>query len=482
MDNEALKKNTIAGLLWSFAERVGTQLVSFLVSIVLARLLMPEDYGIIAIVWVFISLCDVLVNSGFGSSLVQKRETDELDFSTVFYFSFAMSLVLYGALFSAAPYIAKWYDIALLTPVLRVMGLRLLIASVGTVQKAKVLRDMDFRKFFYSSLGGTFFSAVVGVATAYLGYGVWALVAQELTNMFIDMIILFITVDWRPRWMFSMSHLKVLFRFGWKLLVTSLLNTMYEEFQSLYVGKRYSTQTLAFYSRGRQFPHLIIDNVNASISNVLLPAFSVAQDDLEAVKNMTIRGMRICSYLMTPAMLGLATVADPLVRILLTEKWSDCIPYMQLFCVNGMILPLLSVNNQAVYAIGRSDTALRLNVIKKIVGIGLIVCFVRVSIMAMVIACVAGSLFALCLDTLANKKLFGYGFTDLIRDVLPNWLLSAVMVLAVNMAAMLELPLFVDLVFRVVVGVLVYVLLSALLKVESFGYILNILKDYIKRE
>lgn len=481
INGETLKKKTIAGFFWSFAERIGAQLVGFVVSVILARLLMPEDYGIIAIVWIFISLSDVLVNSGLGSSLIQKQKVDDLDFSTVFYFSFAMSLVLYSGLFVAAPYIAKWYNIPLLTPVLRVMGLRLLIASVATSQKAKVLLDMDYRKFFFSTIGGTLFSAVVGIAIAYLGGGVWALVAQELTNMFVDMMILFLTVDWRPKWMFSLSRLKGLFSYGWKLLATSLLNTAYEQFQSLYIGKQYTTEALAFYSRGRQFPHLIIDNVNASISSVLLPAISTVQNDLEAVKNMTSRGMRIGSYVMTPIMLGLAAVSDPLIRILLTDKWIDCVPYLQLFCVNGMILPLLSVNNQAVYAIGRSDIALKLNIAKKLIGLVLMVCFVRVSILAMVWAYIAGSMLALCMDAIVNKRLFDYGVWDTICDVVPNWLLSGGMALVVYMVGMLELPLLLKLVAMILSGVMAYVLLSAVFRVDSFRYILNMLKGFVKK-
>lgn len=481
MAEDSLKGKTIAGLFWTFAERIGAQLVSFVVSIVLARLLMPEEYGIIAIVWVFINICNVFVNSGFGRSLIQKKNADDLDFSSVFWFSLAMSLVLYAGLFIAAPWIARWYEMELLAPVLRVMGLRLIVAAFNTVQKAKVSRDMEFRKFFFSTIGGTLFSAVVGIAMAYLGFGVWALVAQELTNVAIDTTILFITIQWRPRLQFSLERMKGLFSYGWKVLVSSLIDTLYEDFRSLYVGKLYTAEDLAYYTRGKQFPHLLVDNVNTSIASVLFPAISAAQGDPDAVKAMTRRAMMTSSYVLTPMLVGLAAVAEPMITLLLTEKWLPCVPFLQILCINCALMPLQTANLQAINAMGRSDISLKLNMIKKSFGILMVVLFIPISVEAVAWAGVASGLFALCMNVYPNRKLIDYGMKEQLRDVVPNWLLSAAMLVLVRLVHLLGLSVIPELIVMVLVGVVSYVAMSVLFRVESFNYIWKMLKPALGR-
>lgn len=481
MSNDSLKGKTIAGLFWTFAERIGAQLVSFVVSIVLARLLMPEEYGIIAIVWVFINICNVFVNSGFGRALIQKKEADDLDFSSVFWFSMAVSAVLYAVLYAAAPWIARWYEMEQLCPVLRVMGLRLIVASFNTVQRAKVSRDMQFKKFFFSTLGGTLFSAVVGIAMAYLGFGVWALVAQELTNVMIDTTILFITIKWRPRLMFSLERMRGLFSYGWKVLVTGLIDTLYEDFRSLYVGKLYTAEDLAYYTRGKQFPHLLVDNVNTSIASVLFPAISAAQGDPDAVKAMTRRAMMTSSYIVTPMMVGLAAVAEPLILLLLTEKWLPSVIFLQIICINCALLPLQTANIQAINAVGRSDITLKLNVIKKAFGLLMVVIFTRISVEAMAWAGVATGLFSLFVNVFPNRKLIDYGLWEQLRDIIPNWLLSGAMLVLVRLVHLLRLSVIPELIVMVLVGVVSYVALSVLFRVESFAYIWKMLKPVLNR-
>ena len=479
MSNDSLRGKTISGLFWTFAERIGAQAVGFVVSIVLARLLMPEEYGIIAIVWVFINICDVFVNSGLGRSLIQKKNADDLDFSSVFWFSMGMSVVLYLGLFAAAPKIADWYDMAVLAPVLRVMGLRLILAAVNTVQKAKVSKEMQFRKFFFSTIGGTMISAVVGIAMAFRGLGVWALVAQELTNVLIDTVILFATFNWYPRLMFSLERMKVLLAYGWKVLVTGLIDTFYENFKSLYVGKLYTASDLAYYTRGRQFPYLLVDNVNSSISSVLFPAISSAQDDTVAVKAMTRRAMKTSSYVLTPMLAGLAAVAEPMILLLLTEKWLFCIPFLQIICITCALIPLQTANIQAINALGRSDISLKLNIIKKSFGFAMVLIFARISVKAMVWAGVANSVFALCVNVFPNRKLINYGLWEQLHDVLPNWLLSLAMIVPVRLVSLLNLPLLLELLLMIVVGAVFYGAMSALLKLESFIYIWKLMKPAI---
>lgn len=477
-----LKRKTLAGLFWTFAERIGAQLISFVVSIVLARLLLPEEYGVIAIVLVFINLCDVFVNSGFGKALIQKKDADDVDFSSVFYFSLTMSVVLYAVLFFAAPYIAVFYEMEILAPVLRVMGLRVILASYSSVLQAKVSKGMEFKKFFYSSLGGTLLSAVVGVAMAYMGFGVWALVAQDSVDAVVDTIILALTVKWRPGLVFSFQRMKVLFHYGWKVLVGGLIDTLYEDFRSLYVGKLYSADDLAYYTRGKQFPNIIVTNVNTSISSVLFPAISSAQGNIADVKAMTRRAMKTSAYVMTPMLCGLAAVAEPLVLLLLTEKWLPCVPFLQILCINSILMPLQTANIQAIYAMGRSDIGLKLNVVKKAFGFLMVLIFARFSVLAMVWAGVVSAFFSLIMNILPNRKLLGYGFVEQMKDIVPYWVMSAAMMLLVKAVALLGLPTIAELVVMVLVGVAAYVLMSVLFKVESFSYLLNTIKPMLMRK
>ncbi len=481
MADDSLKKKTLAGLFWTFSERIGVQLVGFVVQILLARLLAPNEYSIITIVLVFVNICNVFVDRGFGRSLIQKLDADELDFSSVFYASLGLTTFLYIGLFAAAPWIASFYGMEILCPVLRVMGLRLILSAVNTVQKAKVSREMQFKKFFAATASGTVASAVIGIAMAYRGWGVWALVAQNISNLTINTLVSFAVVDWRPRWMFSMARVRSLLGFGWKLMATALLDTVYEEFRTLYVGKLHTPNDLAFFDRGKQFPYMIIDNVNTSITNVLFPAIASQQKDRDTVRGITRRAMKISAYVLSPLLFGLAAVAEPLVEVVLTEKWLPCVPYLQILCINCVLTPLHTSNTQAILALGRSDIALKLNIAKKGFGLVTVLIFTPVSVKAMAWAGVATGVFSLLLNIAPNGKLLGYGYAEQLRDVLPSWLLSGAMFALVRLVGLLGLPAFGELCVMVLTGMVSYVTLSAVFKVESFGYILNMLMPVLKK-
>ena len=263
------KNTTVKNFIWRFAERCGAQLVTFVVSIVLARILSPDDYGTVALVTVFTTILQVFVDSGLGTALIQKKNADDLDFSSVFYFNFVVCLVLYAGMFLAAPLIASFYNDLTLTPIIRVISLTIVISGVKGIQQSFVSRNMLFKRFFFSTLGGTIFSAIIGIAMAYAGCGVWAIVAQQLSNTAIDTLILWLTVKWRPKKMFSWERLKTLFSFGWKLLISSLLDTVYSNIRSLVIGKMYSPSDLAYYNQGDKLPSTVITNINTSIASVL---------------------------------------------------------------------------------------------------------------------------------------------------------------------------------------------------------------------
>ncbi len=476
------RENVLPNLIWRFLERTGSQGVSFVVSVVLARLLLPEAYGTIALITVLISLLQVFVNSGLGTALVQKKDADDMDFSTVFYFNVAMCLVLYGFLFLAAPLVAAFYELPELTPLVRVLGLTLVISGVNNIQQSYVSKTMQFKRFFFATLGGTLFSAIVGIVMAYAGYGVWALIAQTLTNNAVNTAILWITVKWRPRWMFSWERLKGLFSYGWKLLVSALLDTGYRDLRQLIIGKVYTTGDLAYYNKGNQLPNLLVTNINSSIDSVLLPTMSAEQDDRERVKAMTRRAIKTSTYIMMPMMMGLAVCAEPLVRLLLTEKWLPCVFYLRIFCFSDAFYPIHTANLNAIKAMGRSDLFLKLEVAKKAIGLATLFATMFVSVEAMAYSLLLTTLTSQIINAWPNKKLLNYSYLEQVKDMLPQIVLSCVMGAAVYAVSFLHLGDVVTLLIQVPLGALIYVAGSRLFKLDSFVYLWEMLKKLLPKK
>ena len=470
--------NVINNFLWRLAERVGAQGVKLLVELVLARILLPEQYGVIAMVAVFITVFNVFVDSGLGNALIQKKDADDLDFSSVFWFNVVWCIVLYGILFLISPLVASFYHREELTLILRVLGLQIVISGVKNVYQAYVSRTMQFRKFFFSTLGGTVGAAVIGITMAYRGYGVWALVAQQLFNVLTDTVILTITVKWHPRRMFSFERLKGLLSDGWKLLLSALLDTLYNEARSLIIGRKYTSEDLAFYNRGELFPQVIAANVNTSIDSVLLPTMSREQDECEKVRAMTRRAIMTSTYIMAPLMIGIACVGTPLVRLILTEKWMPCVPYLQIFCASMLFFPIHTANLNAIKAMGRSDLFLKLEILKKVIGIALILITMHISVLAMALSTLVNSLLCQLINTWPNRKLLDYSYGDQIRDILPNILLAAVMGGCVFVVGLIGLPDWATLLIQVVLGAALYAGLSAATKNESYRYLLDVLKNF----
>ena len=328
-----LKTKTLSGFIYKFAERAGAQGIGFIVQVVLARILVPEEYGIISLVAVFITICDVFVTYGFGNSLVVNKESDSLDFSTCFYFGICLAVVLYGIMFVVSPLIADFYNNPFLTPVLRVMALRIPIAAVNSVQHAYVQKHMWFKKFFYATLIGTVVSGVIAIIMAKAGFGVWALVEQYLGNVLIDTICLWIIVGWRPTREFSFERLKAIYNYGWKILVVGLIDTLYGRLRNLVIGKKYTSEDLAYYDRGYKFPSFGMRLIEPTVNSVLFPALSQSRDDQVQMKNITRKVMMASTYIVSPIMVGLAVVAKPLVLVLLTKKWLPCVIYLQIGCL-----------------------------------------------------------------------------------------------------------------------------------------------------
>lgn len=468
-NNNGLLRN----LSWKFAERISAQVVTLVVSIVLARLLDPSHYGLISIVNIFITLANVFVSDGFGSALIQKKDSDVLDFSSVLYFNICFSLVLYGILWISAPYISSFYGdgYELLTPVLRVLSLRLILSAINSVQQAYISKNMMFEKFFWATLFGTIVSAFVGIYMAYKGYGVWALVAQYMTNTTIDTIVLQISINKWPVLRFSFERLKQLLGFGARILGSNLLITGYQELRALIIGKVYSSEDLAFYDKGKQFPSIIVTNINTSIGAVLFPKMSQLQDSKDDVKLLTRKSIRFGSYCMCPIMLGLAAVSRPVVSILLTDKWLPCVPLMQLLCINSMCLPFHTANMQATKAMGRSDITFKTEIIKKSIELVVLISVMRISVTAIVIGMAACSVSFVFLNGYPNIKLIDYSLKEQLNDLLPNLVMSSIMAALVMLIGMANINQYLLVIIQVIVGALFYVLLSVVTRNKEFKYI-----------
>lgn len=471
-------KTVIKNMSWKFAERITAQVVTFVVSIVLARILDPSDYGIVSLVTVFITIANVFVSDGLGSALIQKKEADALDFSSALYFNTLFSIFLYGILFFAAPFIARFFGegYEILSPILRVLGLRIIVAAINSVQQAYVSRKMIFQKFFWATLFGTVASAFVGIWMAYHGYGAWALVGQYLTNTTVDTIVLAVVLGKKPVLAFSFKRVKKLFDYGIKILGSGLLVAMYTEVRSFIIGKVYTSSDLAYYDKARQFPSLFVNNIVATISAVLFPKMSSEQDDLALVKATTKRSIRFTSYLMCPLMFGLAAIAESLVRLLLTDKWLPCVPLLQVLCITYLWQPIHSADIQAIKAVGRSDIILKLEIIKKSIEIVVLVAVMFISVDAIVISMSVNATLFVAVNAMPVKKLLGYSLKEQIKDMVPSFVMSAIMAVVVWAFNFLPLSSALILMVQVIVGVALYIGMSHITKNSEYRYFTSFVK------
>lgn len=479
-----MRKNSIlSSLFWKFGERIIAQVITLVVSLIIARILSPSEYGVVSIVTVIITLLNVLVSDGLGSALIQKKEADSTDFSTVFFFNIIFSVILYIILFAIAPLIGAAFGegYELLPSIIRILSLRLILCGINSVQQAYISREMEFKKFFFSTIIGTIISAVVGIKMAYDGWGVWALVGQYLTNTTIDTIVLSFTSGLKIRWLFSYDRLRELLSYGTKVLGASLLVNGFLELRTIIIAKAYGASDLAYFDRGRQIPGIVVNNVNTAVNSVLFPAMSKEQNNIENVRNITKKSIRIGAYIMCPMMIGLMIVARPLVLLILTEKWVDAVPFLQMFCLIYLFQPLHTANSQAYKAIGRSDIYLKIEVIKKVIEVVTLVITLFFSLKIMTISMVITSTIFTYINAFPNKRLISYSFKEQVKDITPSLLLSVIMAVIVIMVGKLQLPLLYSIVLQIVVGCVCYIGLSLLTKNKAFYELTSIANHILKK-
>lgn len=466
-------EGAFTNMLWRFAERTGAQIVSFIVSIIIARIVGPSAYGIVAIVNVFTNILFVFVDSGLGNSLIQKKDSDDLDFSTVFLTNIFICVILYFILFLVAPFIASFYSNGDLISITRVAGLTLLLSSVKNVQQAYVSKYLLFRKFFFATLIGTILSAIFGVTLALLGFGVWALVLSGLINNFVDTVVLWTSVKWRPNITFSFGRLKRLLSFGSRILLANLLQVFYSNIYDLFIGKRYSSSDLAYFNKGRQLPNLLVNSVDDSINSVLLPILSYKQEDVPAIRRMTKRALKINVYIMTPIMVGLFAVSEPLVRVLLGVEWMPMVPFLRIFSLIQVFRPFATSNLSAMKALGRSDLFFKLEIVKDAVGISILLLSLKYGPFGIAVGLLITTILTQIINSTPNKWLIGYSFLNQICDTLPIMLLSIIMGGLVYLILLFRFNDIVTVILQCLTGAAVYVSLSMIFKVDSFFYILD---------
>lgn len=470
-----LIRKVTGGMFWTFAERFFAQGVTAVVAIVLARLLTPDDYGIISIVMVFISIADVFATSGIGSALVQKKEISPIDYDSAFHLNMMISIVIYAVVFWVAPFVGAFYNMDILMPVIRVMGIRIPIAAANSIQQAYVRREMKFRFFFFATLGGTVISGIVGIAFALLEAGVWALVAQYLTNVIIDTAVLFLLNGWRPSLRFSCDSAKNTLSFGWKILVAELIGSFGNRLKILVSGRAFSAADIAYYEQGNRYPSLLTTNVNAAINQVMFPVFSRSQENPEQMQQMLRKTVQIGLFFLNPILIGFAATSDSFVRVFLTEKWIECVPYVKIFCLYFLTRPLESATTQALQAIGRADLGLYKIIV---VNISTFIClFVSIFYFHSIFVLACTSLFTMAVSMIINMyfvhKILNYRILDQFYDLMLSILPAAMMGGIVILIGYIELPVTIIFGIQIICGVVSYTIFAMIFNQKSFNYVCN---------
>jgi len=478
--SDNLKKDTLHALFWSFIERFGNQAIQFMFSIIMARLLMPEEFGLIAMLSIFVAMGNTFVNSGFGQALIQKQDSNHIDECSIFYFNILVALFATIILFFCAPLIADFYDQPELAPMSRVLSLIFIFNALGLVQRTLLNKKLDFKTQLKVSLSASLISGIISIALAFNGFGVWSLIALYLCNDFFNTAFLWFFSSWRPSLIFSMISLKSMFSFGSKLFIVSLTNSVFVNLHKLIIGKFFSPSALGFYSRADSLYKYPVVIINSVVSQVSFPVFSKIQDDKQRLKNLIRKSLKTITFITFPLMIGFIVVAHPLIEILLTKKWLPSVFYLQLLCIIGMLYPILAINLNALNAQGRSDLYLKIDIINKILILITITITYRFGVTAMIIGQIVNSLISYYLYSFYTSKLLGLTIITQIKDMFPAFSISIVMgfliycvkYLSINNQLLL-------LITQITLGGLIYISLCFIFKISAFMEIIIMIKGFI---
>ena len=465
---ESLKNKTVKGVGWSFIDNLSSSGVSFLVGLVLARLLTPSEYGIMAILTIFIAVSNSIVDSGFSNALIRKTDAKQVDYNTVFLFNLLVSGLLYVALFFAAPAISVFFKEPLLVEVMRVIGWVLVINALAIIPRTLFVKAVNFRTQTKVSLIASISSGVVGIGMALAGMGVWSLVGQQLSRQLLNTLFLWIYCKWRPAWEFSVQSFKELFGFGSKILLSGLLNTVFNEIYALVIGRCYTSAQLGQYTRANQFNQIFSSNLTTVIQRVSYPVLSSIQDEPERLREAYRKVIKSTMLISFACMLGLAAVAKPLIILLIGEKWLPAVGFLQIICFSGMLYPLHAINLNILQVKGRSDLLLKLEIVKKIIAVGPLVLGVLFSIEYMLWGSVFTSLIAYFLNSYYSADLIKYPTKEQIKDILPTFLASFVTATAMWSLTLLSLSHWLLLPLQCLLGIILAVFIYERLHLPEY--------------
>lgn len=474
--SENLKKETTKGVFWSLIERFGTQGVQFLVMLVMARLLSPNDYGVVGMLVVFVAIAQAFVDGGFSQALIRKKDRTEVDNSTVFYFNIVVSVLLYLIFYLFAPCVSKFYNMPTLTPFMRVICLSIIINAFGVVQRALFNANIDFKAQAKASLIAIVISGAIGITLAFRGFGPWALVWQQLSNLVVNTLFLWIYSEWRPILAYSWKSFNELFSFGSKLLATSLLNAIYNNIQTIVIGKLYAAKSLGLYTRAAHFADLPSQQFTSVFMRVTFPVLCKVQDDLERLTSVYRRMLRVSAYIVFPLLIGMAAVAHPMIRVFIGEQWIECAYMLQIICFAEMWYPIHAINLDILQVSGRSDLFLKIEIYKKIVSLALLAISAPFGIIAMCYSNLLSSLICLYINTYYSSKILGISLLSQLKDLFPTISLAMVMFVIVQVVIFFISNVFAQLVVGIIVGVIVYISLSYILRFSELKELISLRK------
>jgi O-antigen/teichoic acid export membrane protein len=472
----SLKRLTAKGVFWSSVERFSAQGIQFVLGLILARILSPSEYGIIGMLSIFIAVAQSFIDSGFSNALIRKKDRNEVDYSTVFYFNIIVGIVAYFILFFLAPLIANFYETPILSQLTKVVALNVFINSLAIVQRAKLTITVDFKTQAKATTLSVILSGILGIYLAYTGLGVWALAIQSVSRNFINVLLLWILSKWKPKRIFSMSSFREMFDYGYKLLISGLIDTLYRNIYSLVIGKVFSANDLGNYSRAQQFANFPSSNITGVIGRVTFPIMSKIQDDDERLSNTYRKYLRLTAFIVFPLMMGLAALARPMIIFILTEKWEATIILLQILCFSMMLYPIHAINLNLIQVKGRSDWFLKLEIIKKIVGVSILCITIPMGLVAMVVGGIFTSIICLGINTHYTGKLINLGFWKQMLDLAPIFLISVMMGAVVSLSVYFVTINLLKLIIGIIVGIIFYFLSAKILKMKELDDLMSLIK------
>ena len=478
-----LKEKTVSGMMWGAVGKVGTLTINFLSNLVLARLLMPEDFDCIGMLAIFLAVSNIFIQGGLGTALIQKKNPTKLDYSTVFYWNLVFAVVFYVILFAIAPAVARFYGLPILQPMLRVQSSVLIIQSFAIVQITQLQKRMDFRALAIRNMAAALAGTLIAIPMAFHGYGAWSLVASAILAAIVNVLLLWKMSDWRPSLEFSFASLKQLFSFGGLMLLSSLAETLYTNLQGLIIGKRFPAGNLGYYMQAKKLEEVPVTGLSSIVNDVTFPAFAKLQDDPDRLLEGMRKSTKALSFVNFPMMILLMIIALPLITLLSGAKWETSAPYFQILCISGLIYTINTLNTNVIKALGKGKIYFAVQIIKRTIGIALIFFGMRYGIYGLLWAVASVSYISFIINALVSKRLINYGIFRQLWDVFPCLLAAATAgVLAYLLGRVLPLNMYVVMLIQIVVYAVLYLLLAKLLKIEGLQTYTDILTNLLHRK